>query len=109
MECPVGSAPLGLGAPPVNRTHGSTFCGAKPATEIGPPTIERACRRARVSAQSNTGPTGSPSAPTGTVEPHWAVIPTARRFASSRPASLIAFEVALATASTNATDHSTAS
>ncbi len=30
-EWPVGSAPLGVGAPPVMRTNGSTFCGAKPA------------------------------------------------------------------------------
>ncbi len=61
----MGSAPLGVGAPPVMRTNGSTLCGAKPPTLTGPPMSLLERSRARVSAQRMTSPTGCPSAADG--------------------------------------------
>ena len=98
----MGSAPEGVGAPPVARTHGITFCGAKPCTLTGPPMTSRMCLRARVSAHSRTGPTGVPLASTGTVDPHCPVIATAR-------ASPPTIDVISRTHSPTAVHHCTAS
>ena len=101
----MGSAPLGVGAPPVVRTNGSTLCGANPDTLTGPPITSRTRSRARVSAHSSTGPAGSPSAPTGTVEAHWPVIATACSASRSAPASSTTSRAA----SSSRTHHSDAS
>ncbi len=104
-EWPVGSAPLGVGAPPVKRRNGRTFCGAKPEMLTGPPMTSRTRSRARVSDQSRTSPTGAPSAPTGTDDAHCPVIATA----CSASRSAAAPSMASRAAAQSSAHHSTAS
>src|SRR5690348_9383276 len=59
------------------------LAGEYPNSETRPPTTRAEKRPPRVSAHSMQSPTGCPALPTGTVDPHWPVMPTPSSCAAS--------------------------